>query len=184
MTSGPTLEAILGQATQFRPDVILLDEHLAGMGDGHELIADFDGLGARVVMVTAITDRAVLGTCVEEGAVGIVSKAAPMEAVIAATAAAATTGRAMPEHQRQELLADLRAARSERAARLAPFAALTPREQDVLIALGDGLTAAEIAEELYVSLWTVRGHIKSILAKLGVTSQLRAVAKARHAGWM
>jgi Flp pilus assembly pilin Flp len=49
--------------------------------------------------------------------------------------------------------------------------------------LVDGTQAAEIAERSYVSLSTVRSHVKSILAKLGVRSQLAAVSMAKKAGW-
>jgi DNA-binding NarL/FixJ family response regulator len=41
----------------------------------------------------------------------------------------------------------------------------------------------EVAQEAFVSEATVRTHVKSILAKLGVSSQLAAVALARDAGW-
>ncbi len=49
--------------------------------------------------------------------------------------------------------------------------------------LVDGVRAADIAEASYVSLSTVRSQIRSILAKLGVGSQLTAVSLAIKAGW-
>jgi DNA-binding CsgD family transcriptional regulator len=76
-----------------------------------------------------------------------------------------------------ELVATLRA--RERDARL--FEALTPREQQVLGAMLAGASAAEIAAMEQVSLATVRSHIRSVLAKLGVSSQLAAVALAHRA---
>ncbi len=59
---------------------------------------------------------------------------------------------------------------------------LTRREQGVLEALEAGLSAAEIAAADVVALTTVRAHIRAILAKLGVQSQLAAVALAHRAG--
>ncbi|MCV9994153.1 response regulator transcription factor [Paeniglutamicibacter sp. ZC-3] len=59
---------------------------------------------------------------------------------------------------------------------------LTPREQEVLELLGQGLSAAQIAVQLSLSLYTVRDHIKSVLAKLGCRSQLDAVSKALRLG--
>ncbi|SDI09338.1 regulatory protein, luxR family [Actinokineospora alba] len=59
---------------------------------------------------------------------------------------------------------------------------LTPRERTVLTDLAAGLAAAEIAHREHVSLTTVRTHIRSILLKLNVSSQLAAVAAGR-AGW-
>ena len=58
------------------------------------------------------------------------------------------------------------------------FGDLTSREQHVLFALFAGLSATEIAHADQVSLPTIRSHIRSILSKLGVSSQLAAVAMA------
>lgn len=57
---------------------------------------------------------------------------------------------------------------------------LTPREQVVLAELATGRSAAEIARREHVSLTTVRSHIRSILLKLDVSSQLAAVAAGRR----
>jgi DNA-binding NarL/FixJ family response regulator len=63
------------------------------------------------------------------------------------------------------------------------FADLTEREQFVLAELIEGHCADEIARASLVSISTIRSQIKSILQKLGVSSQLAAVALARRAGW-
>jgi DNA-binding NarL/FixJ family response regulator len=60
---------------------------------------------------------------------------------------------------------------------------LTEREQVVLAELMEGHNAEEIAKAGYVSISTVRSQIRAILRKLGVNSQLAAVAIARRAGW-
>jgi DNA-binding NarL/FixJ family response regulator len=67
--------------------------------------------------------------------------------------------------------------------RAAPFDLLTRREQQVLLALMRGSTAREISREAYVSLPTVRSHIRSVLSKLGVSTQLAAVVLAYRSGW-
>ena len=59
---------------------------------------------------------------------------------------------------------------------------LTPREREVLLRLVAGDDAARIAAKLSLSVLTVRSHIKSVLAKLGVSSQLEAVAEATRMG--
>jgi DNA-binding NarL/FixJ family response regulator len=61
---------------------------------------------------------------------------------------------------------------------------LTNREQQVLALLLEGLTQAEIADELVISSHTVATHIQRILLKLGVHNRAQAVAKAAHAGWL
>lgn len=59
---------------------------------------------------------------------------------------------------------------------------LTARELDVLRLLGEGLDPTQIASELIMSVHTSRGHVKSIMSKLGVHSQLQAVVVAAREG--
>jgi DNA-binding CsgD family transcriptional regulator len=59
---------------------------------------------------------------------------------------------------------------------------LTPREQDVLQCLVDGLNRQEIAQHLFLSPNTVRTHVQHLLRKLGVHSSLTAAAIARELG--
>jgi DNA-binding NarL/FixJ family response regulator len=63
------------------------------------------------------------------------------------------------------------------------FGFLTNREQQVLAALMDAVPAVEIARTSFMSEATVRHHIRSILMKLNVNSQLAAVVAAYRAGW-
>jgi DNA-binding CsgD family transcriptional regulator len=60
--------------------------------------------------------------------------------------------------------------------------ALTPRQREILVLLADGVPAKEIASRLSLSVATVRNHIQELLRRLGVSSQLAAVAKARQLG--
>lgn len=64
-----------------------------------------------------------------------------------------------------------------------PIDTLTERERVVLLHMMRGLTAEQIAQEEYVTLSTVRSHIRSILFKLRVKSQLAAVAHANLMLW-
>jgi len=81
-----------------------------------------------------------------------------------------------------EAMAATREAAARRA-RLAPFAQLSCREAAVLVEMMEGLSADEIAAKHFVSTSTVRTQIRGILKKLGVSSQLAAVARAYQAGW-
>ncbi|QNK79692.1 response regulator transcription factor [Nakamurella sp. PAMC28650] len=60
--------------------------------------------------------------------------------------------------------------------------AITPREQEVLQFMGQGLHAADIASVLGISVHTCRGYVKALLKKLGANTQLEAVIKAQHLG--
>lgn len=182
--NGPTPEAVVERAAALAPVLVLLDLDLGrALGSGVDLVRPLVAAGARVVIMSGDTNRARLGACVEAGASGIVSKASKFEDLVDAVHRSADGGRLLPEGERQALLADLRASRRAREERLGPFAHLTPREQAVLGRLMAGESAESIAERSYVSLATVRSQIRAILSKLGVNSQLAAVALARDAGW-
>jgi two-component system nitrate/nitrite response regulator NarL len=58
-----------------------------------------------------------------------------------------------------------------------PFANLTPRERELLAALAGGLTNAQMAKELAISLNTVKFHLKNLFDKLGVSNRAQAVAR-------
>ena len=59
---------------------------------------------------------------------------------------------------------------------------LTQREQEILSLVAQGLSNREIAEQLYVSRYTVESHIKHIYRKLSVSKRTKAVSTARHLG--
>jgi two-component system nitrate/nitrite response regulator NarL len=182
--SGPTLQAVVETARRMVPVLVLLDLDLGpALGDGSDLVGPLVEAGARVVIMSGVTDRARLGKCVEAGAAGVVSKASRFEDLVEAVQRGAEGAELLREEERQGLLADLRASRRAANQRLAPFTALTPREQAVLGGLMAGGSAEVIAERSYVSIATVRSQIRAILQKLGVNSQLAAVALARDAGW-
>ena len=177
-------EDILAAAADLQPDVVLLDLDIGGeLGSSVSLIEPLGVQGAQVVMLTGITDRVRLAECVEAGAIGIVSKSEPFDHLIAAVKEAIEQGTLLSPGERQDLLAALRRHRRADAERMAVFGRLTPREQEVLAALMDGKSAEQIAKDAVVSLATVRSQIRSILMKLGVHSQLEAVALARRSGW-
>lgn len=177
-------EAILEAAAVHQPEVVLLDLELGGpVGSALPLVAPLRDRGTLVVMLTGVTDRVRLAECLEAGAAGLLPKSAAFETLVDSVREVVELGSLMSAHRRSDLLAELRAQRLERARRLAPFQRLTRREQEVLRALIEGLAAETIATRSYVSLATVRSQIRAILHKLGVNSQLEAVALARREGW-
>lgn len=176
-------EAVIEQARAGAFDVVLLDLDLGGLGSGLDLIRPLQATGARVVMLTAVTDEIRLAECVEAGALGVVRKTASLEQLLTAVREAVTLATLLSPGQRDELMAELRRQRQRRAERMRAFEELTRREQQVLGALMDGKTPAEIATDQFVSLTTVRSHIRSLLFKFGVHSQVAAIGLARRAGW-
>jgi DNA-binding NarL/FixJ family response regulator len=162
---------------------VLLD-HFLGTGLGHDLIRPLvDATGAAVLLLTGSDDPEVLGSSLEQGAAGTLLKRQPMQDLLDSIALALAGHTVQRPEERDSLIASARSSRREREEALAPFADLTPREASVLGGMLDGLSAEQIAERDFVSLATVRTQIQSVLRKLGVTSQLAAVAAARRAGW-
>ena len=175
--------AVLAQAREHRPDVVLLDLHL-GLGiTSMGMIAPLAEARARVLMLTAASDDALLARCLESGAAGIFYKAQPLGELVELVHDAATGKTVMEPEARAQLLAALHQHRDARPPAPLAFNSLSSREGEVLAALMKGRTADEIAQSEYVSLATVRTHIRSILRKLGVNSQLAAVVLAQQAGW-
>ena len=65
-----------------------------------------------------------------------------------------------------------------------PIEVLTPRELEVLKALAEGMSAAEICEHLAIAQNTFRTHVQNIMNKLRVHSKLEAVSLAFRTGWV
>jgi len=174
---------LLEQVRMLRPSVVLLDLDLGTLGDGAALVKPLTELGARVLVVSGTTDRLRLAETVEQGAVGFLSKTVPFETLLSTVLDVVAQRVVLSTARRYELMAELRADRAARSRDLAPFETLTPRERTVLAALAQGHRAETIAAEAVVSEATVRTQIRSVLAKLGVNSQLEAVSLAWTAGW-
>jgi DNA-binding NarL/FixJ family response regulator len=151
--------------------------------DGLDLVAPITRSGCRVVVVTGETGDATWGIAVERGAVTVLPKDSDLGTLVDVLTAVHEGRPVLDEGRRQDLLAAARRHRAEDDRRLAPFRSLSPREDEVLRHLAEGLPAAAIAAAGYVSEATVRTQIRAVLTKLGVSSQLQAVALARRAGW-
>ena len=177
-------EQVVAAADGFDPDVALLDLDLGPpIGTGLRLVQPLVERGAHVIVVTASESRTRIAECLEAGACGFVRKAQPFEQLVAAVTEAAALQSLLSKEQRLRLLDELRMQRRQDAERLAAFARLTPREQAVLRSLQEGSAVEAIAAASFVSVATVRSQVQKILQKLGVGTQLAAVAEARRAGW-
>jgi DNA-binding NarL/FixJ family response regulator len=174
---------LLQQVRTLRPAVVLLDLDLGALGDGVALVQPLTELGAHVLVVSGSTDRLRLAETVELGAVGFLSKQVPFEELLSTVLDVVAQRPVISTARRYELMAELRSARAAHSKDLAPFKTLTPRERVVLAALAQGHRAETIAATAVVSEATVRSQIRCVLAKLGVNSQLEAVALAWTVGW-
>ena len=182
-SSGPEAVAM---ARTHRPDVVLMDVRMPG-GDGISATASLAGAAVTdpipVVVITTFDLDEYLFGALENGAAGFLLKDAPPAHIIDAVRAAATgEGLVSPAVTRRVI--------SEFARRRAPAQSgpadpdLTSRERDVLAALTQGYSNAEIAEELFIEVGTVKTHVSSIILKLGVRDRVQAIVWAyQRPGW-
>ncbi|WP_182526327.1 response regulator transcription factor [Nocardioides dongkuii] len=178
---GPDLVHEIAATT---PDLVLLDLDLGDSIDGTVLVRPLRAAGARVLVMTASTDALRHGAVLEQGAVGVLQKSRPFDELLTGITAAACGEDLLSPEDRRGLIRRWRAAAVEERDVAAGFARLSTREASVLEALQEGRSVREIAVGWHVSEATVRSQVHAILTKLGVTSQLQAVALARRGGWV
>lgn len=177
-------QAVLDHAQIQGTDLVLLDLEIGGrIGDGTSLVGPLTERGHRVLVVSATEDPARVGAALAAGAVGFVAKSKPFEQLVATVVAAGHGQPVMPEQQHADLVQLHRDATDADRERLAPFTQLTGVEADVLRSLTRGESVSQIAGRRFVSEATVRTQVRAVLHKLGVTSQLEAVARANAEGW-
>lgn len=175
---------LLAQSRVLAPGLLLLDFDLGdNIGVAFGLIEPLSAAGLTVVMLTGERNSLVLAQCLEEGAVGVINKSVSFDELVDQIHTVLDGDELMTRHEREEMLSRLRLHRAERDHELRAFSELTAREGEVLGELMQGKAADTIAEESVVSVATIRTQIRSILSKLGVNSQLAAVARAQQARW-
>lgn len=175
--------ALLSSILRLRPRVVLLDLDLGRFGDGARLIEPLARSGANVVVLTGSVDRARWGGALRNGARMVLAKSRPLNDVLATVRRINQGLPVMDREEREELLAAWQEDRVRHQFVQDRMELLTVRESEVLGHLMTGLAVRDIATLSVVSEATVRTQVKSILAKLGVSSQLAAVGLAHQVGW-
>jgi two-component system, NarL family, nitrate/nitrite response regulator NarL len=174
---------LLSSMVRLRPRIVLLDLDLGRFGDGVRLIAPLARTGINVVVVTASTDRGRWGEAIRCGARTVLSKTQPLSSILATVRRINEGLPVLTFEEREDLLRAWHQQRSELQEIAAKLSLLTHRESQVLGRLMQGRTVHDIAVLGVVSEATVRTQVKSILAKLEVSSQLAAVGLAHQIGW-
>jgi len=172
-----TIERAVGLLSTGDVDVVLLDYRLPdtrGISGITSVLAAAPG--ATVVLVTAVEDEQVLLSAIEAGCAGFVTKTADISELRAAVHKAAAGEALIAPAVLRRLLARIARLQTQRGKNL------TAREREVLSLLVEGLTNADIAERLFLSVYTVRNHVQSILVKLDAHSKLEVAAMAVRDG--
>jgi two-component system nitrate/nitrite response regulator NarL len=168
--TGAEALAVIGREL---PDVALVDYQLPDMNGvdvTHALRRD--SVATRVLLVSAVTDGAVVFRALEEGAAGYLAKDASRTELIDAVMQVARGETVIPSGLTEGLAAQIRL----RAQPSAP--ALPPRELDVLKGFARGLSIPQLAAELFVAPSTVKTHTQRLYEKLEVSDRAAAVAAA------
>jgi DNA-binding NarL/FixJ family response regulator len=166
------------------PDVLLLDVALPD-GDGLTLVPTLQGVcpEMQILILTSLADESTLLRAVDLGVAGFVGKHRPVAEVFTAIRQAADGQVVMPSNLLVSLLTKGRRPGSATVPAMAQdYEPLTAREREVLMHTAQGKTGAAIAEELNISLMTVRTHLRNMMSKLNVHSRLEAVAFALRYG--
>jgi DNA-binding NarL/FixJ family response regulator len=168
-------EAAVALCVEQRPDVVLMDLSMPGVGgiEATRRIAA-EAPGVQVVVLTSFMDRERIVEALSAGAVGYLLKDAEPEELIRGIHTAA----------RGESPLDPRAARTMLGAQRAPdpLDVLTDREREVLVLVADGLPNKQIGRRLEISEKTVKAHLTSIFRAIGVTDRMQAGLWARRHG--
>lgn len=172
---------VLGNA-ELAIDVVMVDLELPD-GSGVDFISELYEARPRTqaLVLSAYSDKVLLARAIEAGAAGLIHKSNHLDDIVEAVRRLRAGEQLLSQQEVIEAVRLVsRQRREDREAELT-IGKLTPREQEVLQALAEGLSDKEIAEMLYVGVGTVRTHITSILIKLGVQSRLQALVFAvRH----
>jgi two-component system NarL family response regulator len=174
-------EEALRRTPILRPDVVLMDVAMSGMGGveaTRQLLAAHPGVA--VCVLTVSEQERDLFAAVRAGARGYLVKSVELDTLATAIRTLADGGALVSPHLARDLLDAF--AQFSPPQRDTATDKLTPREREILALVGRGMSNPEIADRLVIAENTVKVHLRNILDKLQVHSRAQAAAIAAQAG--
>lgn len=179
-----SVDDLKAELSGYRFDIVLVRiQPGPALANGLELVRTAANEGAIVAVISESTHELLFAASVDAGAAGMLATGDPIADIVDRVVALLRNEDPLSPERRADLLAKLEHHRSAREGRFMPFETLSRREGEVLRLLMDGMSVNKIAETSFVSVGTVRTQVKAVLRKLGVSSQVAAVALAYKIGW-
>lgn len=169
--------------TRLQPDVVLMDIRMPVM-DGLAATTEIVKMISppRVIVLTTFDADSYVVSAVGAGADGFLLKDTPPAEIVDAIERVADGEAMMAPSATRALIASVRENRPSSSDEHALLDTLTDRERDVAIAVSRGLSNAEIAEQLYISLPTVKSHVSKLFEKLGTANRVQVALMVYDAG--
>lgn len=173
-------EEVVRLGAELAPDVVVMDLRMPSI-DGIEATRKLRDASPRtaVIVLTMFEDDNSVFAAMRAGALGYLLKGAEQDEIVGAIRAVAR-GEAIfgPEIARR-VIAHFAGMTGTAAV---PFPTLTAREREILELIASGMGNAAIAQQLFLTLKTVRNHVSNIFVKLQVSDRAEAIVQARQAG--
>lgn len=167
-------------AAQLQPDVVVMDVHMPrcnGLDATHQIKAQFPQMA--VLILSAYEDNHYVFPLLEAGANGYLLKTTGGDELIAAIRSVQRGETILDSHIAGKVV---QRATHPTSGDTDTHALLTPREREVLQAVAGGMSNKEVADMLFISLYTVQVHLRNIFNKLDASSRTEAVTLALSQG--
>lgn len=168
-----SVESFSGKLPELLPDVVLLDIGLPGKS-GMDFLVEAKKLSgsSQFLMCTVFDDEEKIFECLKRGATGYIIKSSSPEAIVSAIRDIYAGGSPMSATIARKVVGAFTGTKES-----SELDQLTSREREILLLLDQGLRYKEIAEKIFLSVETVRTHIRNIYIKLQVQSRTEALNK-------